>query len=808
MNQAPRRRSGLHKAYVATVFVLGLAALVDALYVLNRQPVSYYWIALGAMAVASQFWTIRVPGIKAHLSASEVLLFMVVVLFGSAPAVVTIAVDGLLFAFSREWVQIRKKQYLQAAFGLGEPVLSMWAASHVYFLLPGVRPLFGNAASLQSVAFPALAMGAAYFAMNSGLNAVVLSTSLGRSPHEHWLEKYKNLAGIFISSAVIAVVLSLSLASPSALEIVLVAAVISPLVLAVYQFNKLETERQDKGEEIKQMNVSLAETLATMAEEFDEDTSKRHIRGVKTCSLWLAEEMGVTGPDALEALGFAALLHDIGKATIPDSIWQKPSPLTEAEHRLMRTHPAVGARLAGRISDMFRVHVAPIILNHHENWDGSGYPNGLVGEAIPLGARIVQVADCYDALRRKRPYRQPWTHDAAMAIVRERAGSMYDAAVVKAFDAIENKLAAEPYDEGPAADAIGEIADRQSGARAADATGASMPVALRESGRSALARLLQHLFRLDGRAGVEATCTVVSGYLRQLTPATLVVFYIRDVRANDLVAVHASGYGADLVLGLRMPLGKNVSGWVAVNGRSISTDPALDGVDSLGEIDPRFESLLSVPLLTDQSTIGVATLYAVGENAFQDEQLQALELVAPAIAEVLARAIDSDSSRLDLESPDDRAGVASRRSLEELLARDQRRSGLTGRSRAVLCLRNEGDPGVMLHATMAVSRSTRIADLIFRPTDDSLVVLMRDADAGAEPLVLQRLAAALPTDIAAPPSAASPLRFGFACGPRDGDSWSDLLNLAQHRAWRTPPAAGEAPVMADGSGQKGLPWTS
>ena len=808
MNHAARRRSGLHKAYVATVFVLGLAALVDALYSLNRQPVSYYWTALAALAVASQFWRIRVPGIKAHLSTSEILLFMIVVLFGSAPAVATIAVDGLLFAFSREWVKVRKKQYLQAAFGLGEPVLSMWAASHVYFMLPGVRPLFGNPASLQAVALPALAMGAAYFAMNSGLNAVVLSTSLGRSPHEHWLEKYKNLAGIFISSAVIAVVLSLSLASPSALEIVLVAVVISPLVLAVYQFNKLETERQDKGEEIKQMNVSLAETLATMAEEFDEDTSKKHIRGVKESSLWLAEEMGITDPDELEALGFAALLHDLGKALIPDSIWKKPSGLSAAEQRLMRTHPAAGARLAGRISEKFRLTVAPIIHHHHENWDGSGYPDGLAGKAIPLGARIVQVADCYDALRRIRPYRLPWTHDEAMAMVRQRAGSMYDPAVVQAFEALAERLAAAPYDDGPATGAHEEIAAGRVGAPAMDVPATSTLMALRESGRSTLARLLHHLFRLDGRASVETTCDIVSGYLRRLTPATLVVFYQRDAKANDLVAVHASGYGADLVQGLRMPLGKNVSGWVAANGQSISTDPALDGVDSLGDIDPRFKSLMSVPLHVDQTTVGVITLYASAEQAFQDEQRQALELVGPSIAEVFARAIEADSSRLDLDPTDDLAGVASRRSLDELLTRDRRRSGAAGRARAVLCIKNDGDPGVMLHATMAVSQSTRIADLIFRPTPDSLVVLMKDADADAEPLVRQRITAALPADIVPPPSDDSPLRIGFACGPRDGEYWSDLLNIAQHRAWRTPPVGGQAPAKAVTEGQGGLPWTA
>ena len=812
MSQPARRRSGLHRAFVATVFALGLAALVDALFTLSRQPVSYYWIALAALAVASQLWKIKVPGVKAHLSASEIVLFMIVLLFGTAPAIVTIAVDGLWFAFTRERGQLRKSSYQQAAFGLGEPVLSMWVASHVFALLSSVGPLYGTGVHIETVALPTLAMGAAYFLMNSGLNAVVLATSQGRSPFRHWVERYKNLAGIFVSSASISLVLAISLASAGPAGALLVMVVFAPLVLALHQFNRQEMERQKATEEhvaeINQMNVSLAETLATMAEEFDEDTSKRHIRGVKTCSLWLAEEMGVTDPDQLEALGFAALLHDIGKATIPDSIWQKPSALTPAEQRLMRTHPEVGARLAGRISERFRLSVAPIIHCHHENWGGGGYPDGLAGEAIPLGARIVQVADCYDALRRKRPYRQPWTHDAAMAMVRQRAGSMYDPAVVQALEALEGRLAAEPYDESAAADANDELAASEAGARAADGAGASMPIALRESGRGTLARLLQHLFRLDDRVGVEAMCSVVSSYLRQLTPATLVVFYIRDVKANDLVAVHASGYGADLVAGLRMPLGKHVSGWVAVNGQSISTDPALDGVDSLGDIDPRFESLLSVALRSDQSTVGVATLYAVGAKAFQEEQVQAIELVAPAIAEVLARAIVADSSCLDLESPADLAGVASRQSLEHLLARDRRRPEAAGRARAVLCLRNEGDPGVMLHAMMAVSQSTRIADLIFRPTDDSLVVLMKDADASAEPLVLQRIAAALPADIVAPPADASPLRLGFACGPRDGEYWSDLLNIAQHRAWRTPPAGERAPATVATDGQRGLPWTA
>jgi GGDEF domain-containing protein/putative methionine-R-sulfoxide reductase with GAF domain len=315
--------------------------------------------------------------------------------------------------------------------------------------------------------------------------------------------------------------------------------------------------------------------------------------------------------------------------------------------------------------------------------------------------------------------------------------------------------------------------------------------------------LLQHLFRLDGQAGLAIAGDVVSDHLRRLTPATLVVFYMRDVEANDLVAVHASGYGADLVDGLRMPLGKNVSGWVAVNGQSIITDPILDAVAPLGDVAPRFQSLLSVPLAADESVIGVVTLYATGENAFQDEQRQAIELVSGAIAEALARALEHDRARLDLFPAGELAGVASRRALDELLARDRRRAPVTGRTRAVLYLTNEGGAAVMLHAMMAVSHSTRIADLIFRPSEDSLVVLLKDADASAEALIVQRIAAILPADIVAPPSDASPLSLGFACSPQDGDSLDELLNAAGSRARRA--TAARAPVDAPPA-QRGLPW--
>ncbi|MGE5200268.1 MAG: GAF domain-containing protein, partial [Rhodospirillaceae bacterium] len=334
----------------------------------------------------------------------------------------------------------------------------------------------------------------------------------------------------------------------------------------------------------------------------------------------------------------------------------------------------------------------------------------------------------------------------------------------------------------------------------------STPIEQRLSDTTILLQLYQALSRLRPDAGLDTICGTVSHHLLRLAPANLVVFYRRDEAADEMAAAYASGYGEALVQNLRMPLGHKVSGWVAAYGRSvINEDSALDLDDRLDGLEPRFKSLLSIPLMHAGTALGVVTLYALRARAFREDHRQALELMSAAIAEAFARGLECDRARLTLFPDGELAGVASGRSLDDLLARDRRRTAETGRSRAVLCVKNDGGPGVMLHAMMAVSHSTRIADLIFRPTEDSLVVLMKDADAAAEELVVRRIAAALPADIVAPPSEASPLSVGFACGPRDGEYWSDLLNLAQRRAWRAPAAAG-APAAPAPPAQRGLPW--
>lgn len=159
----------------------------------------------------------------------------------------------------------------------------------------------------------------------------------------------------------------------------------------------------------------------------------RHSRTVVQLARAVAEQLGLA-PSAAQEAGHVALLHDIGKVAIPDAVLQKPGRLTEAEWEVMRQHPGIGARIVGSISDL--AHLAAAVRSEHERWDGTGYPDGLSGEAIPLASRITLACDAYDAMTSERPYRSARTPGQARAELRQHAGTQFDPAVVAALEAV------------------------------------------------------------------------------------------------------------------------------------------------------------------------------------------------------------------------------------------------------------------------------------------------------------------------------------------------------------------------------------
>jgi hypothetical protein len=180
------------------------------------------------------------------------------------------------------------------------------------------------------------------------------------------------------------------------------------------------------------------ETLLALVSALDmrEKNTRLHSQRVRDYTLLLADRHGVPERER-RIIGIGALLHDVGKIAVPDHILLKPAELTEEEWAEMRRHPMEGYKLLKRIS--FLADAADIVFAHHEHYDGKGYPRGLKGNGIPLGARLFMVADVYDAITSERPYRSPVGYDEAAKEIFSKSGSHFDPAVVETFRAIDRK---------------------------------------------------------------------------------------------------------------------------------------------------------------------------------------------------------------------------------------------------------------------------------------------------------------------------------------------------------------------------------
>jgi putative nucleotidyltransferase with HDIG domain len=201
-----------------------------------------------------------------------------------------------------------------------------------------------------------------------------------------------------------------------------------------YAADLRETFKRERARtrQLRRSYMATVRALSNAVEARDAYTGK-HAERVAAYGAAIARALGIAGSEAPE-IEFGFLLHDIGKVAIPDAILYKPGALTDEERTLMSRHPAIGAEIVGGIE--FLHEAVAVVRSHHERWDGTGYPDGLAGEEIPLAARVFAVADVLDALTTDRPYRRALPFAQAREIIVAGSGSQFDPAVVEAFRTI------------------------------------------------------------------------------------------------------------------------------------------------------------------------------------------------------------------------------------------------------------------------------------------------------------------------------------------------------------------------------------
>ncbi len=643
----PTRLSNGGRAYLLGVSAVGVTIAISSLIELFLLRVDHQWLILAALTLLTGTFTVRIPGVKARLSVSDTFVFTSVLLFGPAAGTITALLDALIISLRAG--QLMREPF-RLVFNISLVALSTRLSGEVFFTVAGVPPYSVAHTPLQPILFPLFLFTLSYFLLNSWLVTLALALERKESPFSIWRHNFLWLSVNYIGGGSVA---GLLVTYTREIDFTTLGIIIPLLLISYLTFKTSLGRIEDANQHLTQVNRMYLSTIETLAMAIDakDQITHGHIRRVQRLAVGLAKTMGVKDDLQLRAIEAAALLHDMGKLAIPEFILNKPGRLTPNEFDVMKQHANIGADILGSIQ--FPYPVVPIVRHHHEAWDGSGYPDRLKGVSIPLGARILAVVDCYDALTSDRPYRPRMAVEDAITILLERRGTMYDPLIIDKFVEAQEELSeiAEGSDHEPI-DTIAtklRISPEPPQSSLADASD-RLPM-------KALA-LLRSVKPLPAGTSIEDLGMILSKQLSKLTPFSALAIYCTNDHGRGLCCRYAEEPLSELVNMAEMQFGERLSGWVAAHRTPIwNSDATLDLSSDLAK---RAGIALgsSVALIDGDITVGTLTLYSKAGDEIAVEQRVLIQSIAPLLATAVSSALAHDEvAAIDATNPNDREAL-------------------------------------------------------------------------------------------------------------------------------------------------------
>ena len=614
------------RLFVTLVCACGVACLATGLYPWHSSDLVQFLCYLVLTAIASGLKVI-LPGFEATVSVNFIFFLLAVCNLSLPEALALGATAALVQCY---WKATQRLRLVHFGFNLSQVTLAIFASYWSYKLLL-TGPLRGHAL------IALLISSIAYFLFNTWPVATVVALSERKSPAAKWHETYAWTFPYYLIGAAVAGVIQL-LNRVAGWEL---SVLVMPAMYAVYYSYRLYIgkweEKNHHLEEMARLHLRTVEALA-LAIEAKDHTTGDHLARVQVYALELGKDLGITDAE-MQALKAAAVLHDIGKLAVPEHIISKPGKLTPEEFEKMKVHPVVGAEILEQVH--FPYPVAPIVRSHHEKWDGTGYPDGLSGEAIPIGSRILAAVDCLDALASDRQYRKALPLDEAMGRVEADAGKHFDPRVVAVLKARYKELETLAKSQPPEERAKLSV-DAKITRGAAPAAGFAEPVAAadRNAGAAdrkaaAVASISQHDQNISFG---EAVSTAAMRLRHAIAFDTFALF---QAQGDHLIPTFVLGENARSLARLNVQQGTGLIGWVAQNGNTIvNGNPMVE--DGYINEPSDLQSALCVPLLSPGTTIGVLALYRREAGAFTSEDLAVLNQCCDNFARLLTT-IDSNS---------------------------------------------------------------------------------------------------------------------------------------------------------------------
>lgn len=443
------------------------------------------------------------------------------------------------------------------------------------------------------------------------------------------------------------------------------------------------TQKTREITEASRVHLATVEALATAIDARDQ-VGTGHVRRTQIYAVGIGEILNLPASE-IEALNTAALLHDIGKLAVPDHILNKPGKLTPAELEKTKIHAQVGASILERVD--FSTPVVPTVKHHHEMWDGSGYPDGLSKEEIPLTARILAVADAYDTLRGARPYRTAIAREDARRHLLNNAGTQFDPKIVDVFlrnlQRLETQVIEQGFsyalDDKTDFDYCGEVESKQ-----------TYVEQIKRANREVftlyeLARVFSSSLDLE-----ETLCLFVEKISNFVPFDSCVIYLAEDEHCERAKAALTAGENAAILKEKRIKAGEGASGFVLKKRQSITdVDPGMDFTIEQTELAESYAGMASVPLFAEDKLLGAVSLYSSDVEVYEEEQIRLLETVARIASDAISMALHHAETESKAFT-DPMTGLPNARSLQTQFEKEAARASRNEGSFQLLMLDLDG----------------------------------------------------------------------------------------------------------------------
>jgi diguanylate cyclase (GGDEF)-like protein/putative nucleotidyltransferase with HDIG domain len=671
---------------VTFLSVPGIAILIYSVYASwVIWPTS--WLYLAGLTLAASLLPIRIPSVgkrqvSLKVTFSDVFVFTALLFYAPEVAVCIRVVDRM----AAGWRHARRENLLKVLLSLGRYALVTFTVGHLFYWLQATEPPL-DPEVLQNL--PLLFLNLGWCAVLCTL--LKSASSVLANPARAWLTAGSawREGFLWVGLTNTAAALGAGVVLVNLDHLALTAGIILPVVLVIYFAYRVNLfriqgalQRVDEIAELHQCTI----TSLSMAIDAKDQNAHGHIQRVQTMVLELAKHCGVNDQENLQALRAAALLHDIGKLAIPGSILNKPGRLTEAEMQKIRDHAAVGAEILETVP--FPYPVAPFVRHHHERWDGAGYPDKLKGEEIPLGARILSVVDCYDALRSDRPFRPKLSREVALNIIKQESGGAYDPAIVELLlehiDEMESNLKQFKTEETPKTfeklEGIfeaGRVASRQEPERpdlSEISSGDQGMLAVYEVSRS-----------IGKSLNAAETMHFLANTISQFIPFSALAIHLLKPKEDFLVPQYVAGIHEDALRSVQVRVGEGVTGWVAANKHPLGNVSPTPDFAEYPSLQSAFESCLAVPLVLEENVVGVITLYSDKPDGYRDHFLRLMEMIAPQAAAAIKNALIHEEAWEDAHT-DALTGLPNLRYFNSMIDDQLKQAEVSGSSVTLLML--------------------------------------------------------------------------------------------------------------------------